>query len=211
MKQQPIELTINGENKLDELLEFGKVIGIDRVAPERYSLLLLLQLYTETITARRMNPAKVIHEIRALEGLDEISQTKPPVEFKYPPLKGLWHKHYMVDGISSMARNLRLSLLKHGMPWLDDQIKKGQETGEEKYLTEEDVGMIVNDAVHGNWMRRASASELTGEWIVYARHENANYYLCLAQHSSEDNHISLRKQIDTLCCKEFPFLTSMLI
>lgn len=54
----------------------------------------------------------------------------------------------------------------------------------------------------------ASAGELTGEWIVYARHEGVNYYLCLGKHDSHDDH--LRSHIDGICCKEFPFLTALL-
>jgi hypothetical protein len=47
-----------------------------------------------------------------------------------------------------------------------------------------------------------------GEWIVYARDDGANYYLCLGLHDSGDDY--LRSQIDAICCQEFPFLTALL-
>jgi hypothetical protein len=204
------ELFINGENKLEELLNFGRIIGLDSVAPNRYSTLFLIHLYFHSVILGRMNPAKVIREIRALEGLDTVSSTKPPLPFKHPPLKGLWHKHHLAEGISSMAANLKNGLKKYGLPLIEERARKAQEANEEKYITEEDITAIVNDAVHGNWMRRAEANELTGEWIIYAQHAGNNYYLCLGQHFSDDNHLSLRNQIDNLCRPEFPFLSDIL-
>ncbi len=167
---------------------------------------MVLQLYGG-FTARRLNPAKVITEIEALEHSTKTSHTKPPLQFKYAPLKGLWHKHFLADGLSTFARNLKNGLYKDGLPLFEDRVREAQEAGEERYVTTDDINAIVNDAVHGNWMRRSSAGELTGDWIIYAQHRGENYYLSLGTHDSGDQ--NLRDQIDALCCKEFPFLTDM--
>lgn len=203
-----IEVTINGENKLEDILDFGRSIGIDSAAPSRYSTLLLVQLYFNTIQSGTMNPAKVIHEINALEGVGRPSGTKPPQSFKKQPLKGLCYKHYLTNGINTMIRNLQIGLKNSGLPWLEERVREVEAAQEEKYLSAKDIGAIVNDAVHGNWIRRAEANELTGEWLIYAQHEGKNYYLCLGKHSSGDENI--RKQIDDICCLEFPFLERLL-
>ncbi|QIF09178.1 hypothetical protein G5A69_08430 [Ralstonia mannitolilytica] len=187
---------------------FGHAIGLDAAAPRRYSTLLLIELYAETIVKRRMNPAKVVHEIRNLEAGTQTVGTKPATPFKHPPLQGLWHKHYLQDGLHSMARNLRLALQRHGLPLFEQRVREAQEANEERYLSKEDVAAIVHDAVVENYMRRSHAAELTGEWIIYAQHEGQNYYLCLGEHNSGDD--VLRKKIDDLCCQEFPFLSSLL-
>ena len=49
---------------------------------------------------------------------------------------------------------------------------------------------------------------MTGEWIVYAQHENQNFYLCLAKHNDgdEDHYEKIRERIERICMREFPFL-----
>ncbi len=83
----------DGKDRTAEIASFAEVIGLDRAAPNRYSLLLTLSLYAG-LKSGHLDPAKVVHEIRALEGVGRPSQLKPPIQNKHPPLKGLWHKHY---------------------------------------------------------------------------------------------------------------------
>ena len=197
----------DGTDMTPNLLEFAETIGIERIAPGRYSLLLLLVLYGAS-QAGRLNPAKVIHEIESLEGLRGESSLKPATQFLSEPLKGLWHKHYLQDGLPSMAINLRKGIKRHGLPWFDAQIEQAQASGEEKYLTAQDCGRIAHDAVVGNWERLVKESALTGEWIIFAKHQGQNFYLCLGQHKSGDE--ALREQIDAVCLQEFPFLSKIL-
>jgi len=198
----------DGANKFNEIIEFGNAIGLADAVPGRYSVLLLIDIYYQSMILGTMNPAKVITEIKSLEGSDSPSRTKPAQPFSGPHLKGLWHKHYLADGLSTMARNLANGLKKYGIPQFEENVRLASEANEERYMTEEDIKLIVHDAVHGNWMRRADDHELTGEWLIYAQHENKNYYLCLGKHTTGDEHI--RQQIDAVCCQEFPFLSDLL-
>jgi hypothetical protein len=197
----------DGSDMTPDLLQFAEMIGIERIVPGRYSVLLLLALYGAT-RAGRLNPAKVLHEIESLEGIRGESSLKPASQFKHPPLKGLWHKHYLQDGLPTMAINLRKGIGKHGLPWLEQQVAEAQASGEEKFLTEQDCARIAHDAVIGNWERLVEESALTGEWIIFAKHQEKNYYLCLGQHNSGDD--LLRSQIDSVCLQEYPFLSSIL-
>jgi len=198
----------DGTNHADQLLNFARQIGLERAAPGRYSMLLVLHLWGG-FASRRLNPGKIVDEILALEGRGRGSLTKAPIQNKYPPLKGLWHKHYLPDGMRSFAMNIRRGLAKYGLPLFEERAREAQESGEERFLTEEDVNALSYDATIGNWERLAGEKAVTGEWIMYARHDGENYYLCLGSHD-KSQHEHLRQQIDVVCCLEFPFLEALL-
>jgi hypothetical protein len=199
----------NGEDRTAEITNFASVIGLERAAPDRCSVLLVLGLFGG-FKSGHLNPAKVVHEIQALEGIGNPSRLKAPTPFKDPPLKGLWHKHYLPDGLASMAINIINGLKLYGLPLFNQRVREAQEAGEERYVSIEDVKPLADDAVQGNWARLATAGALTGEWIVYAQHDGKNYYLCLGTHE-RSGHKSLRQQIDAICCQEFPFLSTLLL
>jgi hypothetical protein len=190
--------------------EFEAVIAatrLEQIAPGRISLLFLLSLFA-AFKAGRINPFQVATEIEALEK-GKSTGLKPPTQNKYPPLKGLWHKHYMQTGIGSLAINIQHGLKQFGIPYLQQKVREAQEAGEMRYFTVEDVAPLANDAVSGNWGRLREAERLTGEWIVFAKYEGLNYYLSLATHDNS-THENLRQQIEALCCREFPFLGKIL-
>jgi hypothetical protein len=198
----------NGEDMTAMVQGFANFIGLEQAAPGRYSMLLVLGLFGGAQSGM-LNPDKVVHEIRALEGIGPPSKLKPPIQNKHPPLKGLWHKHYLEDGLRSMGMNIKKGLGRFGLPLMQQRVDEAKAAGEERYVTREELNEIITDAVHGNWMRLSSAQGLTGEWIVYAQHEGRNYYLALATHDSS-THDQVRQQIDALCCQEFPFLAGLL-
>lgn len=197
----------DGEDMTTELSNFAKLSGLEKIASGRYSILFLLALYGG-LQSGQQNPWKIIDEIEILEGHQKKSGLKQASLFNRDPLKGLWHKHYLEDGLASMARNLGRGLGKYGIPWFQKGIADAKSSGEERYVTEGDIADIANDTVAGNWERLKKDSALTGEWLIFARHENQNYYLCLARHKSDLQII--RKQIDEICVREFPFLINIL-
>lgn len=197
----------DGEDMTPMLLEFASAIGLEQAVPGRYSVLLLLELFAGGQSGQ-MNPAKVVHEIQVLEGLRESSCLKPASVFDRKPLQGLWHKHYLAEGVPSMAINLQKAMKRYGLPWLEDVVSQAQVSGEERFLTEQDISQIAHDAVVGHWERLSEEAALTGEWIIFAQHQGKNHYLCLGRHKSGDEF--LRSQIDAVCVREFPFLIDIL-
>jgi len=197
----------DGNDKSQELEYFVDHIGLKSAAWGRYSLLLVLELY-HGMTSGFLNPSKVVHEINVLEGIEKRSQLKAAAQFQHHPLKGLWHKHYLEDGMKAVAINLKKGGNKYGMSFFEQRILESKLSGKKIYVSLEDIPLITKDFVDGNWARMANAEALTGEWIVYAQYQGANYYLCIGKHNSGDQH--LRTLIDTLCCQEFPFLTGIL-
>ncbi len=111
--------------------------------------------------------------------------------------------------MASLAINIQHGLKQFGIPYLQQKVREAKEAGELRYFTFEDVAPIANDAVHGNWQRLRDAERLTGEWIVFAKHQGLNYYLTLATHD-QTMHEHERQQIDAICCQEFPFLDGLL-
>lgn len=198
----------DGNDMTAEILGFAEAIGLERVVPGRYSILLLVQLYARMLSGQQ-NPAKIMDEIKALEGNCVNSRSKPASIFsRGKHLKGLWHKHYLEDGVPSIARNIKKGLVKYGVPKLARLVADAEESGEERYFSEQDVTEIVQDAVFGNWKRLVTESALTGEWIVFAKNKGQNYYLCLGRHASGDHF--LREQIEKVCVHEFSFLNEIL-
>lgn len=190
-----------------DLATFVQMIGLERTAPGRYSLLLAANLLGGAL-AGTQNPAKIVHEIELLEA-GQSGTFKPPIKNRHPPLKGLWHKHYMQDGLASLALNVQKGLKRFEIPLFKQMIQDAQDAGEERFIEPHHLPALVEDAVSGNRQRLAEKQALTGEWIVFAKHEGQNYYLTIATHDSA-THDRVRQQIDQVCCIEFPFLRKLL-
>lgn len=198
----------DGRDAIDDVKAFVESIGLEALIPGRYSYLLVLHLFVG-VNAGNVNPFKVIDQIKYLEGLQNSSGLKSATQFKHPPLAGLWHQHFLMNGVSSMARNLSKGLRKFGMPWFENEVAELAKNGEERCLTELDIKRMTHDAVHENWLRLQESESLTGEWILFAKHEDLNYYLCLGTHKSGDDF--LRSEIDLIAQTQYPFLKNILV
>jgi len=192
---------------LEEIEAVVQMVGLDDVAPGRHSALFALSIFGE-FKAGKLNVFRLRQEIESLER-GEANGLKPPIQNRHPPLKGLWHKHYLQANLGSMAMNIQHGLKEFGIPLFQQMIREAEAAGEMRYVTPEHVKPIVTDIVEGNWKRLQAADKITGEWIVFAKHNGENYYLALATHD-KTTHDALRQQIDALCCREFPFLTELL-
>ena len=156
-----------------------------------------------------LNPAKVIEEILALEGIGQPSRLKPPIQNKHPPLQGLWHKHYLEDGMKSFTTNILRGMDRYGFPHAKRKIEEAKKTGAKEFFTTEDIEITIQEILYEHWKKRGEKQALTGEWLVFAKHGGENYYLGLTTHEIEQ-HDAFRRQIDAICCDEFPFLSQLL-
>lgn len=176
--------------------------GLNRVAPGRFSKLFVLDMLILDQT-RAVNPFQIMDEVRALEDSQHWSRTKPAQPFKHSPLKGLWHKHYFSERF--MAKNIR-EQLRGGK--LQRVIEEVFASSSSSTVTEEVVREISHRVTVEPFEARASAGRLTGEWIIFARHQKQNYYLTVTTHNNGDDII--RKSIKNVCEWEFPFLSQIL-
>ena len=191
----------------DEINAIVALMGLNRVAPGRFSSLLVLEVFGG-FKAGTVDPTKVASEINALEQ-GRTTGLKEPIQNKHPPLKGLWHKHYLENGIRSVALNVLRGLNSIGSPAFQQKIKEAEAAGETRYFTSEDVGWLVRDVTEGNLGRLRQQNRITGEWIIFAKHEEKNYYLSLATHDVS-THERVRQNIEAVCYSEFPFLRELL-
>jgi hypothetical protein len=223
----PHLLNANGKDMKEEIKSFADHIGLNTIAPNRYSIILLVELFGG-FKSGGLHIEKIMHEIRILEDDEIQSQLKKPTQFTRPPLKGLWHKHYFEGGMNALLINLGMLTwdLKpnknFSIPLFEQRIKEAEQGGRQEISIDdsdayEQIQLLVDDMVSGNWSRRTAAKALTGEWIVYAKYENQNYYLCLGKHqSTEDNGIrknddeNIRQRVD-YCIHQFPFLEGILV
>lgn len=118
---------------------------------------------------RTLHVHMILDEIGGLEGApgSKPSLTKPATRFRHKPLKGLWHKHFMQP--SYICKNLD----NH---WTPERL--GKLAGEPQTTW---TYRIFMDGYRDRSRNRA----LTGEWIVFAKKEGANYYLTLGRHGDD--------------------------
>ena len=198
----------NAENDVTSEIEvLIQIISLDRIAPDRFSALLVADLFGG-FKAGRIDPHMVAREIQALEA-QERTGLRSSSQLLHPPLKGLWHKHYMQPGIASLARNVQRGLKEYGIPYLLQKVREAEAAGEKRYFSADDAAAIAKDAAAGNFLRLKADDDLTGEWIIFAIHEGQNYYLSLGTHD-QSTHEHLRDLIDAICCREFPWLQATL-
>ncbi|WP_158525241.1 hypothetical protein [Xanthomonas oryzae] len=76
----------DGSDATPELLSFAAAIGLESVVTGRYSFLLLLQLFGAAKSGM-LNPAKVVSQIRVLEGVAAANGLKAATQFKPPRFK----------------------------------------------------------------------------------------------------------------------------
>ena len=148
----------------------------------------------------------VLDELDFLEGVTKSSTTKPPERFKRDPrLRWLWHKHY--SSARHIPRNisLRWGLNRGGNRALEQLLSSvASEHGIEPHMWPRVLG---DKLAVGGYMSRAR--RLTGDWILYARHEGRNYYLTLGTHEEGEDPDKLLVRIRSHCEAEWPFLFKM--
>ena len=194
----------NGQ-KLEELsstdiAEYAKFYGLDSLIPGRYSSLFIVNLITLE-KGQGIDSHSIIEEIKCLEGIASTSQTKPPSQFRGEFLKGLWHKHFFPALPSVFGYNITNHFGKNGIRNLVEEVL---DSAKSSTLTKEMINELSHRLVQVPLEDRAAENKLTGEWIVYAKEDDKNYYLCISPHSAEDKTIA--SNIQVACAPEFPFL-----
>lgn len=174
---------------------------------ERVSLSLAVRLLDRT--DQHFDPFAVLDELDHLEGLRSFSRTKPESPFKGPHLKPFWHKHFSSSRHLIKNIGIRWNIAGNGNKDLDRMILDiANEHGED---SEQWINQLVHRLVIGGYEERV-ARGLTGDWIIFAKHEGKNYYLDLATHdegTSERAEVLARK-LRRGCFAEFPFVFSPL-
>jgi hypothetical protein len=184
-----------------KLAEFKDLYIGNRDFGSRISELFVLDLYIHELEFGIFH-LDITDEIRRLETGSDNSFTKPPTQFRREPLKGLWHKHYFAANF--VVQNLENSWGKSGLNGVLEEVINALPSG----ATGKDFASTL---VHGYFEKsleaRSENKKVTGEWIVYAKYQGENYYLCMGSHNADDQSI-YNRMVDN-CLREFPFLKSI--
>ena len=145
-----------------------------------------------------VSPHEILATIRNLEAGEPENGVKAATQFKHAPLRGLWHKHYF--SAHFVAANILLGLGKNGMEKLAEEVFDPSQPLITEKMIREMAHRVANEPIE----KRHADGKLTGEWVVYAKHSNQNYYLALNTHNAGDQFVYDR--IVKHCTKNFPDL-----
>ncbi len=194
----------NSEVKVTDkqLSEFAAMYDISKEVGSRISELFWLDLYVFG-QEFGINPDDVLREIKNLELGKTDPQTKPASQFLRKPLKGLWHKHFF--SAHFVPHNIS-NALKGGV--LEKLVNEVLDPNKSLLITKEMIRELSHRVIHESIEDRANNNNLTGEWLVFAKHNQNNYYLCLNTHNAGDQMIFDR--IKSNCQRDFSFLSALL-
>jgi hypothetical protein len=147
----------------------------------------------------------VLHEIDVLERIAPNSSTKEATQFKRPPLHPFWHKHFTTP--RHLIRNVgeRWGLGKNGNRDLAIMLEKVADTCGDQL--ERWPNRLVHELIISGLNDRLAAKRMTGDWIIFAKHEGLNYYLDLATHQEATRASDqLLAKLRNGSAREFPFL-----
>ena len=155
---------------------------------------LLRNELAEGMRHRTVDPFAVYDEIAFMEGSAPRSRTgtKPPDPLRRE-LQGLMHKHYAASSMASFA----LNQLNH---WRRPENETKLLEIFSEFNRDGHAGKLSHALVLGAHKGRHAASQMTGEWIVYADLAGVNYYLTLGTHTEPSD---IRARVEA-CLAEFP-------
>lgn len=174
-----------------------------KVTTGRYSKLFVEEI-ADFVTEQTVNIHHIYDEVSNLEGLViRRTSTKSATEYKGETLKGLWHKHYSQGGIREYAKNtLSHWSQKKNMNKLKNIMVTN--SSENKMVDALWINKLIHEYVMGGYRDRSLSRQMTGECIVFAKHQDVNYYLTFASHENDpDSNILARARS---CAEEFPEL-----
>lgn len=191
------EKTIKLEITQEILQNISDMYELSHIIPGRYSNLFLIDLYVAQHYG--INIFAIVDEIKYLESLRGSIGTKPESQFKHEPLKKFFHKHFF--SAHFIPKNIQNNWPKAK---LEAVIKKI--FSKEKVITDKMIRELVCEIITPSIPERAQSKKLTGEWIIYGKHDYKNYYLGLGEHSQSD--LVLFNRLKHHCEPQFPFLFS---
>lgn len=186
----------------EEFARFRDWLVVDSNLAQRISELFWLDMFVG-YKRSSLDCRTVLDIVKGLERGEPKNGLKSTSKFKRPPLKGLWHKHHYSGQYLPMnvADNI-----------LDDRLKEVAEKlkaedippGERSHRYRGAAMKAVKDSLSD----RSTNQKLTGEWIIFAKSNDENFYLSLGYHNlgcpSTERDQFLIDRIRQHCVQEFP-------
>jgi hypothetical protein len=187
----------------DQLIQFRKFYVSSPDLASRMSELLWFDMYVLD-QSFGVSPHDILKSIDNLEAGEPHSGIKPATEFRNPPLRGLWHKHFFAAHF--LVTNISLALGKDGLEKLVNEVMDPKKSS---IIDQEMIDELAHRITHEPVERRNQQGKITGEWVIFAKHDNKNYYLCLNTHNAGDQFIYER--IMEHCVQDFGDLPNWIV
>ena len=129
------------------------------------------------------------------------SRTKAAKPFRGTALQPLWHKHFSAPRHMLKNVGIHWAVDKRETTALDCLIAGIANEGSDHW-----VDQLCYQFVIGGYQERVEKRRLTGDWIIFAKHNGCNYYLDIATHFEGDDDQTLMRKIRYGSEAEFPFL-----
>lgn len=175
----------------EELLAWaGESVAFCGLDLARLSTVLLAQAYSFEIN-RIFDTFDLARPIKVLEGVSSSDATPPADQFRHAPLLGLYKKHFSSPRF--LSKNL-LNFLrsKEGNRHFNKVWDEAARVSGNLYIDEIFVKYMSHHMVFDPIEIKSSTNVVTGEWVVFHKHEGANYYLTYAFHSEANDEIHKR-------------------
>lgn len=199
-----------------EKIDYTKSLIDVRIGGGKYSTLFLQQTAI-ALYGRIFDVFSMFDEVEYLEGRRPSTRTKKESRFRGENLNGLWHKHFSDARflLHNIKRYWGIETGKFENPD-SDQSRRFDKTFQEiarqaERIEDEDkqytfqTNMPFDLFVMSPF--RCESWNLTGEWVVFAKRNDSNYYLTIATHKEDDR--SIKERINT-CLIEFPELLDVI-
>lgn len=161
----------------------------------RISTVLLAQAYAFG-TNRVFDTFDLTQPIKVLEGASASSGTPKEDQFRHAPLTGLYKKHFTSPWF--LPKNL-LNFLrsKEGGRHFNNVWDEAAQVSGSEHIDEIFTRHLTDHMVVDPIEIKSASNEMTGEWVVFHKHEGANYYLTFAFHT--DTNEEIHKRVVTAC------------
>lgn len=175
----------------EELLAWaGESVAFYGLNLSRLSTVLLAQAYSFEIN-RTFDTFDLAQPIKVLEGLGSAGATAPEEQFRHAPLAGLYKKHF------TSPRFLPTNLLnflrsKEGGRHFNEAWNKAAQASGSQYIDDTFTKHLSHHMVVDPIEIKSSSNRMTGEWVVFHKHEGKNYYLTFGFHNETNDEIHKR-------------------
>lgn len=146
---------------------------------------------------------EITDEIKYLEEKWPTTTTPDPDTFKYDPLKGLYKKHF--TSARFISKNIINYISGHeGTKRFNRIFQEATAISGSGYVDDKFIGYLAHHSTIEAYLQKISDRSVTGEWIIFHKHNNLNYYLTLGSHIEDDADIFKRA---SMACDfdNFPF------
>ncbi len=169
----------------------------------RMSTVFLEQVF-QRYFGRVVNVFQISDEMQCLEGVGRRTATKKEDRFRHVPLKVLWKTRFTDASFIPKNLSAHFGVTRGGNEKLIDLITHAFKSSRSGYVDDDFAKEIAHNFTIEAMLDRAKGRKMTGEWIVYKKHEGKNYYLTLAAHAEDDD--SIYQRVCDAYEFDFPFL-----